>query len=137
MNCEQISDHLIEYIDLKLDIDTSEKIKNHISKCENCRKEYNELKELFGNIKKNEEMLPDISLKNNFIKMLEDEKKLQTNESSQKVIQLKITNKKIIWQIAAAIALLITGFLSGYQFKNTDTNNSVQAEQISEMMWMK
>lgn len=133
MDCEQISEHLIDYIDLKLDSDTTEIVKNHISECENCRKEYNELKALFGNIEQKEEIQPDISLKSNFLKMLEAEKELQANESDTKMIQLRIPNKNIIWQIAAAITLLITGFLSGYQFKNTDSNKSIQAEQLTEM----
>ncbi len=133
MKCEQISEHLIDYIDLKLDSDTTEIIKRHILECENCQKEYNELKKLFDNIEQNEEIKPDVSLKNNFNRILEEEKKLQTNQSDIKVIQLRIPNKKIIWQIAAAITLLITGFLSGYQFNNTDSNKSVKDKQLTEM----
>jgi len=133
MNCEQISEHLIDYIDFKLDSHTTEIIEKHIFECENCRKEYNQLKELFSNIKQKEEVQPDKSLKNNFIKMIANEKKLQKNQLNSKVIQLQIPGKKIIWQTAAAIALLLTGFLSGYQFKNSDTNETVQAEQLTEM----
>lgn len=133
MKCKQISEHLIDYIDLKLDKQTFEIIDKHISECENCRKEYNELKDLFGDIKQKDEVQPDISLKNNFMKMIEDEKRLQSRETKTKVIQLKIPDKKNIWQMAAAIALLLTGFLSGYQFQGTGSDKSVQAEQFTEM----
>ena len=133
MDCKQISEYLIDYIDLKLDGDNSKLINKHISECENCQKEYSELKELFGNIKRKEKVQPDISLRNNFMKMLEDEKRQQTNQLSQKVIQLQIPNKRIVWQVAAAIALLLTGFLTGYQIKNNNTNETLQAEQLSEM----
>ncbi|RLD65953.1 MAG: hypothetical protein DRI95_07620, partial [Bacteroidetes bacterium] len=133
MDCKQISENLIDYIDLKLDSDTSKLVDKHISKCENCQKEYNELKTLFGNIEQKEEVQPDLSLKNNFAKMLAEEKELQSNLSDSKVIQLQIPNKKIIWQIAAAVALLLTGFLSGYQFNNPDSNKSIQTEQLTEM----
>ncbi len=133
MNCKQISEYLIDYIDLKLDDDTSKLIEKHISECKNCQKEYNELKDLFDNIEQKEEILPDISLKNNFKKMLEDEKELQTKQLSQRVIQLRIPNKRIVWQVAAAVALLLTGFLSGYQLKNSNTKETSQTEQIAEM----
>ena len=133
MDCEHMSEHLIDYIDLKLDSDTTEIIRKHISECENCQKEYNELKDLFGKINQKEEVQPDISLKNNFMKILEDEKKLQTKQLSPQVIQLRIPNKRIIWQVAAAVALLLTGFLSGYEFRNSSTKETSQIEQITEM----
>jgi len=129
MNCEQISEQLIDYIDLKLDSDTSRLIEKHISECANCQKEHGELQQLFGEIKEKHELQPDSKIRNNFMQLISDEKKQQ----GTKVIRLTIPLKRIAWQSVAAIALLLTGFLSGYQVRNNTHNETVATEQLTEM----
>jgi len=133
MDCKQISGHLIDYIDLKLDNNTAKIVEKHIAGCENCEKEYVELNMLFDKIKSTEEVQPDVSLKNNFMQILADEKRQQKKQIKTKVVKLQIPSNKILWQTAAAIALLITGFLAGYQFNNDDTMSNVQSNQLAEM----
>lgn len=133
MNCKQISEHIIGYIDLNLDNQTANEIEKHISECENCQKEYKEMKKLSKNIQQKKEVKPDESLRENFMQMLEDEKKLQLKESNTKVIQLRVPRKSFIWQIAAAVVLLLIGFLSGYQLNSSGSSEIILADQVTEM----
>ncbi len=50
MNCQDTSENIIDFIDNKLDIQTNEKIENHIATCAKCKAEYNEMKHVLGEI---------------------------------------------------------------------------------------
>ncbi|TYQ16108.1 UNVERIFIED_CONTAM: putative zinc finger protein [Acetivibrio alkalicellulosi] len=51
MNCKEVHQLIEEYIMGEVDTDKSLKIKKHLDECENCKKEYEETKELIGGLK--------------------------------------------------------------------------------------
>lgn len=121
MNCTDIENKLIDYIDDALNISEAKNIKNHIETCKSCQKNYEETSSLLNAFTDEPIAQPSSNLKSSFEKMLEEEKTLQS-----KVIKLKPTTKnsyKSVLQIAASVAILFTGYLlGGYQ----ESKNSQQ-----------
>jgi hypothetical protein len=132
MECAQISEYLIDYIDLKLDEQICKEVDIHLEKCESCSKEFSELKDLFKAIDTTENHVPGKELKESFAKALDIEK--NKNILSTKLMYQSIFVKyKLVWQIAAAIMLLFTGYLSGYNMKTRQLLNNNQTQQLNEM----
>jgi hypothetical protein len=130
MNCQHISENLIDYIEGVIDSELAEKIKIHLENCESCNKEYHQTRELFSTIHKTVNQKPGIELNNSFFRMLEEEKRLQKQQPF--AFQDIFKKHKIYWQAAAAVLLLITGFLAGYGFKGQRTENQ-QSDQLTKM----
>jgi phosphoribosylformylglycinamidine (FGAM) synthase PurS component len=126
MNCNTVSTYIIDFIDNKLDSNTSSKIAKHIEECPSCKIEYNQTKDIFSSIEKMPLKEPGTELRMSFNEILAKEKAEQQSINS-KVIKLK--NYKALWQVAAAILLLFSGYLVGY---NSNVK-SVKDEQVAEM----
>ncbi len=120
MDCNEIKNQLIDYIDRTLDEKTLRDIHKHIRGCKNCTKEAEELKNIFLAINDTPQEFPDQDLKINFDKMLEKEKALL---SDTKLVTLHQESKKY-WktalQFAATIALIICSFFYG-KYQNDAT----------------
>ncbi len=130
MNCNTVSNYIIDFIDNKLDSNTSSEIAKHIEECPSCKIEYAQTKDIFLSIEKIPLKEPGTKLKMSFNEILEKEKARQKAEqkpSETKIIKLK--NYRILWQVAAAVLLLVSGYLAGY---NTNVK-SVSTEQVSIM----
>ncbi len=128
MNCNTISTYLIDYIDGKLNISTHQDIEKHIETCSACANEYKQTKELFNSIENIHLKGPHKELKISFNEVLAAEKSALKNKN-QDTKTFTLNNYKIIWQAAAAILLLVSGYLVGY---NTNGPNS-DSNQISEV----
>ncbi|WP_109302210.1 zf-HC2 domain-containing protein [Aquimarina sp. AU474] len=123
MNCKQIENQLIDYLDKNLDISTYQKIDLHLKSCENCTIALQELKSVFKAINETPEEIPDNSLKVNFEEMLQKEK---VALESSKVVSLH--GKKNIWKTALQIAATITLIVSAYFYGKTQQDESFSQE---------
>lgn len=114
MSCTEIENSIIDYIDGLLAPEDAKMIENHISLCNSCKKVYQETKQLFSAFSEEPIAQPTANLRTSFEQILEKEKQEQT-----KVISLSTSNKnsyKNVLQIAASVAILLTGYLlGGYQ----------------------
>ncbi|WP_108804784.1 HEAT repeat domain-containing protein [Aquimarina sp. Aq107] len=118
MNCKQIEEKLIDYLDDNLDRQEHETITVHLSNCSSCKESINELRIILDGIGNTDQELPNITLKKGFEEMLEQEKRLL---SEPKVVSLHNSSKKywrIALQIAATIALIISSYFYGKQQNN-------------------
>lgn len=121
MNCKNIENKIIDYIDNELSVEENTSIKNHIATCTSCKKVYDETKELLLVFSNEPVMQPTGNLSSSFYKMLEEEK-----QSQPKVIHLNQKKKKSyksLMQIAASVAILMTGYLLGGYNQNTSSEN--------------
>ncbi len=126
MNCNTISSYIIDYIDNKLDKNTIVAIARHIEKCPDCKLEYEQTKKMLSDISETPLKQPGNELLINFNEILNKEKSKQQDVNTK---TFKLKSNKILWQIAASILLVISGYLLGYNTKMT----SVKDKQVAEM----
>ncbi len=136
-NCEKIQPLLIDFVDKNLSDEKTAFVSKHLQNCKSCREEVDGLVVLFGEMDKVENELPDESLSLSFKEMLEQEKAAQ----EVKKVKMQSSNQKVFltkWmQIAAAVAILITGMLIGTQLDNKGNSGEQVAELQQEMKSMK
>ncbi|QGY44564.1 hypothetical protein GM418_13095 [Maribellus comscasis] len=125
MKCEEVKINLPEYIDKKLDKDTTEKIGIHIQSCESCRELYSELKSFLKFTDSFPEVEPPGDMKEEFLKLVET----NDNFKDKRIIQLPD------WIKVAAILIIGAGtFIAGYF---TGSENTEVAQLQSELNSMK
>ncbi|SEK86488.1 Putative zinc-finger [Aquimarina amphilecti] len=118
MNCKQIEEKLIDYLDNNLDQREHETITVHLKNCDSCKESIQELKNIFDGIDSDYEELPSTSLKKGFEEMLKQEKELL---QESKVVSLHNSSKnhwKTALQIAATIVLIVSSYFYGKQQNN-------------------
>lgn len=59
MDCKNIEGILIDYIEHELKPDEQKQVEEHLSACDNCQKQLNELKQLFANLDQERVLEPD------------------------------------------------------------------------------
>ncbi len=136
MSCNHIQDLLIDFIDQNLDQKTHLEIETHLKNCSSCSTELKGLKTVFKNIDNDSKELPHKSLQMNFEKMLQKEKALLDDS---KLISLEKRTKnswKTAIQIAATIALVISGYFYG-KFQNNESLSNEMAVLKKEKIQMK
>jgi hypothetical protein len=114
MNCTNIENTLVDYIDGILSEKEVKIIDQHIKSCISCKNALEETKQLFNAFANEPIAQPTTNLKKSFEEMLANEK-----DKQPKVIALQPSKKnsyKSMLQIAASVAILFTGYLiGGYQ----------------------
>ncbi len=113
MECKEIEEQLIDYIDGNLDKETSREIEKHIENCASCTLALQGLTSIFNTIDKDQQEMPDVRMKKSFQEMLQKEKAV-LDES--KVVSLQKNTKsswRTVLQIAATIVLVIAAYLYG------------------------
>src|SRR5579862_1500897 len=78
MNCKEIQTLLIDYLDQRLDAATSERIKQHLDDCQECRHEADELQVLLAAMKGTVAETPPPALRESFDTMLQSELNMLT-----------------------------------------------------------
>ncbi len=130
MNCKDIEQHIVDFIDGQLATDEGEQIQKHIETCGNCKAFYDETVVLFRAFNDIEEEVPSESLREGFYKLLEEEKQL----SNPKIVQLNKQEKEFPWkrafQVAASIVFLFSGYFLGSHKTKQDANQEIVALQI-------
>lgn len=135
MKCEEIQSLLIEYIDGNLSNDLTSEIKDHLKNCPACRKEQEELNQVFSTLQKYRMESPDDSLRQNFNDVLREEiDHLKVNETIRETPMKRIISIK--WaspflRIAAAIILLVSGVWMGIFIQSSSQRN--ESDLLSEL----
>lgn len=135
MDCNQISDLLIDYLDKNLDKQTNEEVKIHLENCDKCAKEHARNQQLFNDIDNIEGHQPGKELKNAFTEMLAAEKR--TLKTINKPNESIFAKYKMVWQIAAAVLLLLSGYFTGSYTKTATPDNEKLAKMQSDVNEMK
>lgn len=120
MNCKEIQTILIDYLDGTLDAASAEKVRQHLSDCEACRHEADDLQVLLVAMKDAVAETPPPALRESFDTMLQSELNMLTTANIiQEFKQGRAGSGKIIplshpvWKIAAAVILVATGVIIG------------------------
>lgn len=136
MNCNQISNYLIDYIDGKLLEQLSDEVKKHIDACSICQKEYEQTKELFLSIESTSMVAPPLKLEDAFNQILGKEKTVQKNKKGLSGF-IDYSKYKSFLQIAAAILLLTSGYIIGLNQSSSDEEDSQITQIQNDMFEMK
>jgi len=124
---EKMHSLMMDHIDGNLTGELGKYVENHIAKSKEAMKEYEQLKEVMNLIEKEEELEPDPKGRDHFIEMLEDEKS-QSLVNEDKIINLQL-RWNTLYKVAAAIALIVVGFLGGKMInQNNDEMQALQQE---------
>ncbi|WP_460217809.1 HEAT repeat domain-containing protein [Psychroserpens sp. MEBiC05023] len=129
MDCNNIEQDIVDYIDAQLSPEQTKEIQKHIETCDTCQSLYNETKTLFSAFNTIEEETPSDNLRTSFYKLLEEEKQLQNT----KVVRLQNQNKEFPWkqafQVAASIVFVFAGYFFGSHTTRQNTNQEISALQ--------
>jgi hypothetical protein len=135
MQCEEVQNRLIEYLDKMLDNTLNETIEKHIGTCEKCKDEARELQMMVQMMEKEKESKPDHVIEDNFKCMLQSEmEKVNRGKHALTVSPkslLKINWSSPLLKIAACFALLVTGTIIGMNLKSG--LESRQSGQFTEL----
>ncbi|WP_171593583.1 HEAT repeat domain-containing protein [Marinifilum caeruleilacunae] len=127
MNCKNIQDLLVEYLEKDLNQEESHEVEKHLTNCESCRNEYQLAKQFLLAVNDIEDEQPSANLRMNFNQMLEEEKENLRKESLP-ITDTKQSNYRFGEFLKYAAAILIIfgiGFLFG---KNLYTPNDRSME---------
>ncbi len=125
MNCKQIEEQLIDFIDHNVSQEEHKKFEVHLKDCSSCSKALHEFQQVFDIIGKDIGEQPKTSMKLNFDQMLEKEKAIQNDP---KVVSLKNNSKsswKIVLQIAATVVLIISAYFYGKHQNNKSFSEEI------------
>ncbi len=131
MNCIKVEEHIVDYIEGTLSSTEVALVKTHIAECKTCKQLYdetNKLIESFDNIPK---ARPTGNLRASFYEMLEEEKQKQT-----KVIAISpkgMLSWKTAFQIAASVAILLTGYFIGSNKEKQVAQNEITNLQLETL----
>ncbi|MFN8254081.1 MAG: HEAT repeat domain-containing protein [Bacteroidales bacterium] len=135
MNCEEVQLQLTDFIDNKLDKAKVAEIELHLVSCKKCMQEYNDMKNIIGDLNHYKLKMPDESIRENFNAMLQSEiEKLELQKTGNQQIERKsllLNPTSPMLKIAAGFAILITGVLIGWNLKPGSDNN--QAAQYNDL----
>lgn len=141
LNCQQLQNLLLDFIDKKLDQQTTESAKEHLGSCKQCHLELEQTLVLLEDMNRIGDVAPPASLRENFLKNLEQAK---TEAGQTPVRSIQQSNRKV-WlynpfsQVAAGLAILIGGVLLGFILNNKPVANDNMVElqgQVQEMKSM-
>ena len=137
MNCNTVSNYIVDYIDNKLENTTRIEIAKHLEKCPACQIEYEQTKKVFSSIENMPLKEPAPELRISFNEILKKEKSKQVKlkqVSSSKTIRI---NYRTLWQVAAAFLLLISGYLAGYNSNAKSARDGEMARMQNDIAEMK
>lgn len=141
INCQSLNSVLIDFIDKNLDKETTLAVRSHLESCKSCHAEMERTLVLLDEMKHLHDKNPPARMRENFIQNLDREKSnlpVQNNKNN-KFVSRKIWLYNPFSQIAAGLAILITGVLMGYILNNKPEQNTdvaILQEQVYEMKEM-
>lgn len=109
MNCDKIREMLSLYIDQMLDDDLKKEIEEHISTCNLCKNEYDDIKEMVSLLKEVEMVSVPESFEHRLKNALQHEK---TKISDAKIIEVSANKKKKLRIFTSIAAIFAVGLLS-------------------------
>ncbi|WP_456438547.1 HEAT repeat domain-containing protein [Psychroserpens sp.] len=130
MDCKNIEQQIVDYIDGQLSVEDSQNIEQHLASCDDCKVNYEKTKALFSAFENVEKETPSENLRTAFYKLLEEEKQLHDN----KIVQLPQQKKEFPWkhafQIAASIIFMFGGYILGSHNSKQTANQEILALQV-------
>ncbi len=138
MECRNIQNLMIDFIDGNISGDMKEQIEKHLLVCKTCRDEHMKIKHLQDDLKLIEDEVPSEKMKSNFYAMLEQEKKqLKRNKiSKEEHRETKHLGRNFMKYAATTIILVSIGFLLGQQMQLRNSNQEEIAllrQELNEM----
>lgn len=146
MNCDAIKNQTVNYLKEELEPNEHLHFEKHLSQCENCQSEIQQLKSLWlvlivdSEFDSSEEMYQNFQ---NYLKGEIDSVKLATN--NDEILQLKKTRFSALWPssligaLSYSAAVVICGFLVGRlvptEFQRVSENSEISLvqEELAEM----
>ncbi len=129
MDCNNIEQQIVDFIDGQLSTEETLKIEDHIDSCETCKLLHDETKQLFQAFENVEEHTPSDNLRKGFYELLEEEKQF----TDTKVVNLIKEEKEFPWkrafQVAASIVLVFSGYFLGSHNTQQNANQEISALQ--------
>lgn len=124
MTCAEVQALLPDLVDGTLDAFLASDVERHMLTCPECAREVNELRELFIAMEKSRPVRPSIALRDNFLKMVEEETAAQEASKRRTGGQVvRMSWFSALGKTAVAAAILLAGMLIGYRL-HTGTDNS-------------
>lgn len=124
MDDEKMKELMIDYVEGRLDGELKEFIEKQINKRDDVREEVEALRHGLDLLNSDVELEPDSTLQLDFDSMLQHEMKAQDDSSLSSVTEAKVIKMNYLPQIAAAVALLISGAFIGWWINNQDNNDT-------------
>ncbi len=131
MDCTNIKESLVDYLDNRLPKDMRSNVKQHLESCKDCQQEFNELAKMFALIENETVELPSKNLKLRFEEALEEEKQ-ETKVVSLARRKLPLT----ILKYAAGFAILISAFMLGKFQQDNDKPDYLAIKQETMLALM-
>jgi hypothetical protein len=133
MKCEEVELQMIDYLDKNLDENISLEIDKHLETCEKCLDELKDTQQVLNLISKDENMVPDGSLRINFYHMLQSEiKKDEEKGKNRESEQFTPWYNNPMYRVAAGVALLICGTFIGLLI-NSGLNASYASNELKQL----
>lgn len=107
MKCEEVKINLPEYIDGKLDEQTTKAVQNHLDTCVSCNELHQDMKSFLGFADSLPEIEPPVGMKTEFMQMLEAE----MPRKQKQIVMLPAWLK-----VAAVIVVALITYSGGYYF---------------------
>ncbi|MBL6447312.1 HEAT repeat domain-containing protein [Fulvivirga sp. 29W222] len=131
MDEQKMNDLMIDYIDGNLTGELKEFVTKYIEKNSENRRKYEELKAAMSLLEHDTQLEPDNSLKTDFMLALIEEVEAEHDRKVKPI-------KKSVWklspfQLAASLALIVSGVFIGMWLMKADSNNQQIAEIKKEM----
>lgn len=132
MDCEEVKELVINYIDGSLDIQVARKVDEHLSSCEQCRRELVSARSIWQELDCLEREKPSDNLKKNIENMI-DSYNLGMDNNSKVPWYGPISNwleswwpKRPVIQFVATVAVLIIGVVTGLSIgERTESNKEI------------
>jgi len=137
MNCKEIENVLIDYLDHSLPAETAKTVEKHLDSCSDCRLKTEQTRVILMQIASAPMHEPDETLSFEFEKMLEQEIKALQNETKTRWMARPWVRMSL--RVAAGILLLITGFGLGLRYNARKANPDIKemSAMQSDMKEMK
>lgn len=118
MKCNEIRELLSLYIDNMLEDELKSEVEKHIAFCPECKKEYEELKELSQILSD----LPEVPLPENFDQRIHDALVASKKADNPAVIPMKKQSKmkKAVKYMSTVAAIFVVGIFSIAMYNNSD-----------------
>lgn len=133
MKCEEVELRMVDYLDKNLDEIISLEIDKHLETCEKCLDELKDTQQVLNLISKEENVVPDGSLRINFYHMLQSEiKKSAGNAGIRKSKHIIPWYNNTMYRVAAGVALLICGTFIGLLI-HAGLNNTYASNELKQL----
>lgn len=126
---------LIDYIDGQLSEQAQQEVEAHLQQSAEWRKAYLELKTVMREMAHTPQQQPSRQLSQNFYQLLSEEQEKLTPEESPETKEAKVRPllPKQMWQIAAAVALVVIGLGFGYLWQKNQQQQTTIGQLQREM----